>query len=161
MNSPVQGRAEAELNSFNLLALAERVAALAPHVALLIVSVIAAIFVSVVRLHAQEPASVTLDDVKSGSLLLRTTEQGRFVEAPRLGTDIDLSISGPTARARVTQAFRNPTDGWIEAGIDPRAAGRRLVLATCWPLDAKTAGPLRYLVHAEMMEQAISLKQGN
>jgi sortase A len=50
---------------------------------------------------------------------------------------------------------------WDASGIDPRAAGRRLVLATCWPLDAKTAGPLRYLVHAEMMEQAISLKQGN
>ena len=36
----------------------------------------------------------------------------------------------------------------------PGAAGRKLVLATCWPLDAKTAGPMRYLVHAEMMDQA-------
>ena len=43
---------------------------------------------------------------------------------------------------------------WDESGIDPDAAGRRLVLATCWPLDAKFSGPLRYLVHAEMLESA-------
>ncbi len=40
---------------------------------------------------------------------------------------------------------------WDASGIDPLAPGRRLVLATCWPLDAKFSGPLRYLVHAEMM----------
>jgi sortase A len=39
---------------------------------------------------------------------------------------------------------------WDESGIDPDADGRRLVLATCWPLDAKFSGPLRYLVQAEM-----------
>jgi Ca-activated chloride channel family protein len=120
MNSPVQGTAaRADLNSFNLLALAERAAALAPHVVLLIVSVIAAFFVSATRPCAQERVAsslpVTLDEVKSGALLLKSTEQGRFVEAPRLGTDIDLVVSGPTARARVTQVFRNPTDGWTEA----------------------------------------------
>jgi sortase A len=38
------------------------------------------------------------------------------------------------------------------SGIDPLAPGRNLVLSTCWPLDAKTPGPLRYLVHAEMRE---------
>jgi hypothetical protein len=25
-------------------------------------------------------------------------------------------------------------------------------LATCWPLDGKFAGPLRYLVHAELID---------
>jgi sortase A len=39
---------------------------------------------------------------------------------------------------------------WDESGIDPDADGRRLVLATCWPLDAKFSGPLRYLVQARM-----------
>jgi sortase A len=38
------------------------------------------------------------------------------------------------------------------SGIDPYASGRRLVLTTCWPLNARTQGPLRYVVHAEMME---------
>lgn len=41
---------------------------------------------------------------------------------------------------------------WDQSGIDPYAQGRRLILATCWPLDAKTAGPLRYLVHAELID---------
>ena len=29
----------------------------------------------------------------------------------------------------------------------------RYVLSTCWPLDALTSGPLRYLVHAEMVDR--------
>ncbi|HKA74080.1 MAG TPA: marine proteobacterial sortase target protein [Xanthobacteraceae bacterium] len=70
----------------------------------------------VVRAAAAGAAAfVTPSDMRSGSLLLRSTEDGRFVEAPRLGTDIDVTVNGPTARARVTQIFHNPTDGWVEA----------------------------------------------
>jgi hypothetical protein len=36
---------------------------------------------------------------------------GAFVEAPRIGTDVDITVSGPTARARIAQVFRNPTEG--------------------------------------------------
>jgi sortase A len=36
------------------------------------------------------------------------------------------------------------------SGIDPLAEGNHMVLTTCWPLDARVAGPLRYLVHAEL-----------
>src|SRR5262249_31241870 len=39
----------------------------------------------------------------------------RYVEARLVATDVDLVVSGPTARARVTQIFHNPTDGWVEA----------------------------------------------
>jgi sortase A len=39
---------------------------------------------------------------------------------------------------------------WDSSGIDPDADGRGLVLSTCWPLDGKFAGPLRYLVRAEI-----------
>ena len=39
---------------------------------------------------------------------------------------------------------------WDRSSIDPRAEGRHLVLATCYPFGALTSGPLRYLVHAEM-----------
>ena len=41
-----------------------------------------------------------------------------------------------------------------ESGIDPRAGGRELILSTCWPLDAATPGPLRYLVHAEIVDES-------
>ncbi|MFH0302097.1 marine proteobacterial sortase target protein [Bradyrhizobium sp. 31Argb] len=49
----------------------------------------------------------------SGSLLLKTDEG--YDDAVRLGTDVDLTVSGPTVRARVTQIFRNPTKDWVEA----------------------------------------------
>jgi Ca-activated chloride channel family protein len=52
-------------------------------------------------------------DAKSGALLLKR-EDG-YSEAIRLGIDVDLTISGPTIRARVTQLFRNPTKDWVEA----------------------------------------------
>ena len=60
------------------------------------------------------PAFVTPGDMRAGALLLRS-ENDRYVEAPLVGTDVDLVVSGPTARARVTQIFHNPTDGWVEA----------------------------------------------
>ena len=41
---------------------------------------------------------------------------------------------------------------WDASGIDPLADGRRLALVTCWPLDGKFSGPLRYAVHAELVE---------
>lgn len=36
------------------------------------------------------------------------------------------------------------------SGIDPLAGGYELVLSTCWPFDALTPGPDRYLLHATM-----------
>src|SRR4051812_1019824 len=52
-------------------------------------------------------------DAKSGSLLLK--EDGVYTEAIRLGIDVDITVSGPTLRGRVTQVFRNPTKDWVEA----------------------------------------------
>lgn len=64
--------------------------------------------------------------------------------------------AGDTIRVvrRDGQAFAFRVTGtevvrWDASGLDPRQPGRRLVLATCWPLDAVTPGPLRYLVRAE------------
>jgi Ca-activated chloride channel homolog len=52
-------------------------------------------------------------DARSGSLLLKADDG--YADATRLGIDIDLTVSGPTVRARVTQIFRNPTQNWVEA----------------------------------------------
>src|SRR5262249_31357385 len=73
---------------------------------------------------ATEPVAVTKPgDVRAGSLLLKT-EGGGYAEAVRLGIDIDLTVSGPTVRGRVTQIFRNPTQSWMEAGyVYPLADG--------------------------------------
>lgn len=57
---------------------------------------------------------VSPSQMGTGALLLKTTEPGKYVEAPRVATDFDIMVSGPIARTRVTQRFRNPTNGWIE-----------------------------------------------
>ena len=62
-----------------------------------------------------EPAILlTPDEMGTGSLLLRTTEPGKYLEAPRLKTDVSVTISGAIARARITQRFENPSDKWVE-----------------------------------------------
>jgi sortase A len=37
------------------------------------------------------------------------------------------------------------------SGIDPLSDGYELVLSTCWPFDAVTPGPARYLVHGTVV----------
>ena len=73
-----------------------------------------------------------------------------FLGEVRIGDEIRVTRrDGKTFRFRVTGAS---VARWDASGIDPDADGRHLVLATCWPLDAKLSGPLRYLVHAELVD---------
>jgi Ca-activated chloride channel family protein len=76
---------------------------------------IAAFFINIGAVRAAgEPAPLAKPgDARIGSLLIKT-EDG-YADANRLGIDVDLTVSGPTARARVTQIFRNPTSNWVEA----------------------------------------------
>jgi Ca-activated chloride channel homolog len=67
-------------------------------------------------------AALRPGDARSGSLLLKTDDG--YAEAVRLGIDVDITVSGPTIRARVTQIFRNPTQDWVEATyVYPLPAG--------------------------------------
>lgn len=76
------------------------------------------LIVSAVRAQTQPaPASaglVKLNDVESGTLLLNSTEPGKYVPAPLLATDVKIDVTGPISRTRVTQHFINPGDGWVE-----------------------------------------------
>jgi Ca-activated chloride channel family protein len=83
---------------------------------LAIVAAIAAFFINLAPSGAIESPAATVkpNDMRSGSLLLKDGGAG-FTEAVRLGIDVDLTVSGPTIRARVTQAFRNPSKDWVEA----------------------------------------------
>jgi Ca-activated chloride channel family protein len=54
-------------------------------------------------------------ETRAGALVLRGADGAPAADAVRLGTDVDITVSGPTARARVTQLFRNQTDGFVEA----------------------------------------------
>ena len=60
-----------------------------------------------------------------------------------------------TVTRRDGRTFHYRADGtavvrYDASGIDPRAEGHALALTTCWPFDAVTSGPLRYVVHATM-----------
>lgn len=72
-----------------------------------------------------------LKDIEKGDLIRITRDDGR------------------TYTYRATQMT---VTRWDEAQIDIHAAGSHLVLATCYPFDAVTQGPLRYLVYATLSE---------
>jgi sortase A len=74
----------------------------------------------------------------------------RFLKDVAIGDDIDVTRrDGKVFRYRVTATSVVRFDA---SGIDPFTDGYELVLSTCWPLDAITPGPLRYVVHAAMLE---------
>lgn len=72
-----------------------------------------------------------------------------FLKHVVIGDEIDVTRSDG-------QKFRYRADAtsvvhFDASGIDPLKAGHELVLSTCWPFDALTPGPERYLLHATMI----------
>ena len=57
---------------------------------------------------------VTPNDMNAGSLLLKSSEAGKYIAAPAVASDYTVTISGPTGRTVVTQQFYNPSDAWVE-----------------------------------------------
>jgi sortase A len=73
----------------------------------------------------------------------------RFLRDVRIGDEIDIV-------RRDGKAFRYLADAasvvrFDASGIDPVAQDSELVLSTCWPFDALTPGPERYVLHATMI----------
>ena len=76
----------------------------------------------------------------------------RFLKDLAIGDEIDVKRQdGQTFHYRVD---RTSVVRFDASGIDPLAGGHELVLSTCWPFDALTQGPERYLVHATMLGDA-------
>lgn len=55
------------------------------------------------------------DPAAGGALVLQGKGVASAMPAVRLGTDMDVTVSGQILRVRVTQAFRNTSDKWMEA----------------------------------------------
>lgn len=73
----------------------------------------------------------------------------RFLQNIVIGDEIDVTRSdGKKFRylADSTSVVR-----FDASGIDPLSNGHELVLSTCWPFDALTPGPDRYLLHATLV----------
>jgi len=74
----------------------------------------------------------------------------RFLRDVRVGDEIDVTRrDGKTFRYR---ADSHSVVRFDQFGIDPLSNDYELVLSTCWPLDAVTGGPDRYLLHATLIE---------
>ena len=54
-------------------------------------------------------------EVRRGELLFTGTADGKYIAAPHLSQDVEIYISGMTARTMVRQRFVNSTDQWQEA----------------------------------------------
>lgn len=61
------------------------------------------------------PDDAAEDGPGNGTLMLRGQGIADTMPAVRLGTDMDVTVTGQTARVRVVQAFRNTSDKWMEA----------------------------------------------
>src|SRR6202795_3130593 len=73
----------------------------------------------------------------------------RFLKDIVIGDEIDIMRNdGRTFRYRADGAAVVRFDA---SGIDPLTDGYELVLSTCWPFDAVTPGPTRYVLHATMI----------
>jgi sortase A len=125
--------------------------------------------VSVPRLKA---SAIVLAGASGQALAFGPGQVERTPEAGELGTaiysahrDTHFAFLGEVAIGDEIQVIRR--DGrefrfrvtgssivhWDASGIDPAAAGRRLALVTCWPLNAKFSGPLRYVVYAALVDE--------
>src|ERR1700759_4555350 len=74
----------------------------------------------------------------------------RFLRNVLVGDEIDITRSDGKIfryRADATAVVR-----YDQSGIDPLTDDYELVLTTCWPFDALTPGPERYVLHATMIE---------
>lgn len=77
-----------------------------------------------------------------------------FLKDVKPGDEIDVQLQDGARRFRVTgsQVVR-----WDASGIHTHDGGApRIALVTCWPLDAKTSGPMRYVVWAELIPEPLS-----
>ena len=63
---------------------------------------------------SDQTPGMPLQEISSGSLLLKTDQPGRLIPAPTLHTDITISVTGLIARAKVRQQFSNPNESWME-----------------------------------------------
>lgn len=73
----------------------------------------------------------------------------RFLRHVAIGDVIEITRSdGRRFRYRADNSAVVRFDA---SGIDPEAQDFELVLATCWPFDAVTSGPERYVLHATLI----------
>jgi len=74
----------------------------------------------------------------------------RFLRHVAIGDEIEITRSD--GRRFHYRADSSSVVRFDASGIDPLTDRYELVLSTCWPFDALTPGPERYVLHATMIE---------
>jgi len=74
----------------------------------------------------------------------------RFLRDVAIGDEIEVTRSD--GRRFHYRAASSSIVRFDESGLDPLGDGHELALSTCWPFDALTPGPQRYLLRATLIE---------
>lgn len=88
-----------------------------------------------------------------GTSVLAAHRDTQFQGLDRIRPGDEIAVTRGDGRHVMFAVTRTEVVRFDRSGIDPHASGHKLVLATCWPLDAMTRGPERLLVHAEMVTE--------
>src|SRR5207245_10175311 len=74
-----------------------------------VTGLVAAVALAMIALALSTSArAATLDGQHTGALLLRSQAASSYAAAPKLGTEVAISVTSMIARTRLTQAFENP-----------------------------------------------------
>src|SRR5258708_6027863 len=75
----------------------------------------AAVALAVITLAlASATQAASLNDAKTGTLMLRTATAGEYVVAPKVETEVAIEVTGMIARTRLSQVFHNPGSEFVE-----------------------------------------------
>jgi sortase A len=94
----------------------------------------------------------TPDPGEPGTAVYAAHRDTHFAFLGQVGTGDEIVVTRRDGVALHFRATHAEVVRWDSSGIDPIAAGRHLALATCWPLDSALPGPLRYVVHADLVD---------
>lgn len=72
----------------------------------------------------------------------------------------DISVTNADGSRHAFRVTGTKIVRWDQSGIDPIAPGKKLALVTCYPFNARTQGPLRYVVMTEKIEEQTDQQSG-
>lgn len=72
----------------------------------------------------------------------------------------DISVTNADGSRHAFRVTGTKIVRWDQSGIDPVAPGKKLALVTCYPFNARTQGPLRYVVMTEKIEEQTDQQSG-
>ena len=55
-----------------------------------------------------------INEMQSGSLLIKVMPGGEYIQAPLVNTEVELEVSGIVSRAKVIQHFKNDSSDWVQ-----------------------------------------------